>query len=302
MELRHLRYFVMVAEELNVSRAAARLHVSQPAISRQLKDLEEELGGVLFVRSSTGMALSGAGEAFLGHARDILRRARLAVESVRAATGRTPVILTVGYIPTALPSLLGQVLRRFAVKHPDVSVELRESSPHAQVEQLRAGLLDIALVGNPHPGLRDEFEVRTVLRIPVAAVVPDDHRLARRRAVDLAELADDPFVGLAKRTFPGRNEFICETCQRVGFTPRFVANADSLSSMLGLVAAGRGVTLMPADGASLPHPGVVFARLRRPKAFVESAVAWSAHRSSPASTRFIEALERTHAPARRASR
>lgn len=272
MELRHLRYFVMVAEELNVSRAAARLHVSQPAISRQLHDLEDELGVKLFERLKTGIRLSEAGEVFVAHARDVLRRAKAAEEAMRKMSGAKTAPLRVGYLATALPTFLSDTLRVFATRYPHVEVDLREMTPEEQIERLREGAIDVALVGNSCAELKDEFEVRIARRIPMAVVLPDNHALARRKSIDLAELSGDAFIGLAEKRFPGRNELICALCQRAGFTPEFRAKGSTLSSVLGLVGSAKGVTLMPADAAALPHPGAKFVVMKKPQAHVDWAV------------------------------
>lgn len=288
MELRHLRYFVTVAEELNFSRAAARLRVSQPAISRQIKDLEEEAGVQLFARESSGLKLTPAGQTFLAHARDVLRRGNEALKAMAAFRAAPAEKLVIGYIPTALPSFLSDALRAFAAEHPKVSVELRELSPKRQITELRSGKIDLAFIGHPCPELADEFDLRILKRIPLAMAIPDRHHLALRKKVSLHEFSDEDFIGLDEEHFPGRNAFICQTAQQAGFTPRIKHKADSLASLLALVGAARGVALVPKELESLPHRHAAIIPLKN-----SPSLAWSAAAQKEASAlarRFISIL------------
>jgi DNA-binding transcriptional LysR family regulator len=288
MELRHLRYFVTVAEELNISRASARLRISQPAVSRQLRDLEEELRVELFRREKHGLKLTPAGEAFLAHARDLLRRSGDAVKQMAAFSQRPKETLTVGYIAPILACTLTPALRRFSQAHADVEVALRELSPGEQVKALRAGRIDLALLGNPSPGLEREFTLTVLRRIPFEAVLPDNHLLALRKRIALAELKDDPFIGFSEETFPGRNAAICAGCQAAGFTPRFQHHVENLSALLAFVAADKGVTLAPAEVSQLSHPQAVFIPLKPPVPSVISAAARRKDDTNPLLKQLLE--------------
>jgi DNA-binding transcriptional LysR family regulator len=292
MELRHLRYFVMSAEEQNISRASARLNISQPAVSRQLKDLEEELGVKLFNRERNGLQLTQAGETALVHAREILRRSNGLTEAMKGFAGPTMETIRVGFIPTALTGFLADALRQFNANHPNVSVEIRELMPKPQEDALRRGELDLALLGSVCPELRKEFRTQAILKTPVAAVLPDHHRLASRKAIDLAELSEERFVSLDERFFPGRPEMMAELGRRAGFKPVIRFFAEGFSELLGLVAGGAGVAVMPADVAQLPHPRVVFVALRRPKINLISSAAWSKQRESMALLDLLSLLSR----------
>jgi DNA-binding transcriptional LysR family regulator len=273
MELRHLRYFVTVAEELNISRASARLRISQPAVSRQLRDLEEELRVALFIREKHGLKLTPAGQVFLAHARDLLRRSSDAVKQMAAFSEPAKETLTVGYIAPALSNILTPALRRFSQAHPKAGVALREMTPGEQAKALRAGRIDLALLGNPYPDLDREFTVTVLTRIPLQAVLPDNHLLALRKRIALSELEGESFIGFAEETFPGRNDAICAGCQAAGFTPRFGHYVENLSALLALVAAGKGVTLAPAEVSQIAHPQAVFVPLAPPVPSVVSAAA-----------------------------
>jgi DNA-binding transcriptional LysR family regulator len=273
VELRHLRYFVTVAEEKNFSRASARLRISQPAVSRQIKDLEDELGVPLLIRDGHSVRMTAAGETFLAHARDVLKRAANATHEMKRFQDRPVEKLVIGYLAPVLASTLTPALRCFEQKHPKVELDLLELSPTAQIEALRAGQLDLAFIGNPCPELYSEFELTLLQKIRLDAVLPDNHTLALRKQLKLSELANDPFVGFSERTFPGRNETICAICQAAGFTPSIRYHADSLSAALAFIAAGKGVTLMPAEVSRSAHPQTVFVRLHAPPPAIISVVA-----------------------------
>lgn len=282
MELRHLRYFVTVAEELNVSRASARLRISQPAVSRQLRDLEEELGVDLFLRGKAKLKLTAAGEAFLAHARDLLRRSTDAAKEMEQFRPQTRRMITVGYIAPVLASTLTPALRTFNRKSPDVEVVLREMAPGEQAKALRNGRIDLALPGNPCMELAREFEVVELERIPFQAVLPDDHLLALRKSIGLSQLKDEIFIGFDEGQFPGRNDLICRACQQAGFTPRLRDRVEGLSALLAKVAAGSGVTLAPREVGQLPHPGAVFVSLKPPFPSVSSAAVFRKGEPRPA--------------------
>jgi DNA-binding transcriptional LysR family regulator len=281
MELRHLRYFVTVAEELNVSRASARLRISQPAVSRQLRDLEQELGVDLFDRRNSKLKLTPAGETFLAHARDLLRRSQDAASQMAAFRPQSRRTVTVGYIAPVLATVT-PALRAFGQKNPDVEVVLREMTPGDQVQALRDSRIDLALPGNPCPELAHEFEVAILEQIPFEAVLPDNHLLALRKRIGLAELKDDNFIGFDEDRFPGRNDLICRACQEVGFTPRLVHRVESLSALLAKVAAGDGVTLTPREVGQLPHPGAVLIPLKAPFPSAASAAVFRKGEPKPA--------------------
>jgi DNA-binding transcriptional LysR family regulator len=280
MELRHLRYFVMAAEERNISRAAARLNISQPAVSRQIRDLEEELGVSLFDRTSSGLSLTGAGETALAHAQGLLRRASDLAAAMGAFKAPVAKTLHVGFIATALSGFLAAALRTFNQRHGEVGVQIREMSPLEQEEALREGNIDIALLGTACPQLVEKFRVEPIHETPLAVVLPDNHLLALRDSIDLSELSGEPFVSLHERHFPGRPAMLAELGKRAGFIADVRLKADGLQELLGLVAGGFGVGVLPADVAQLPHSGVVFVEMSRPEMILVSSAVWRHDRES----------------------
>ncbi|MEX0326121.1 MAG: LysR family transcriptional regulator [Puniceicoccaceae bacterium] len=275
MELRHLRYFVMAAEEGNISRASDRLNVSQPAVSRQIKDLEEELGVQLFNREPNGLSLTEAGKSALAHAREVLRQSNTMVEAMEAlASRRKSQSIKVGFLPTALPGLLTNALRTFNNHHQAYCVQIHEMSPTQQEEALRNGEIDLGLIGEACPEIKRDFHVDTIRRTEVAVIVPDNHPLAARKSVDLVEFAGDTFVTLHEERFPGRKELMADMFSKAGIQPDVTMRAGGLSELLGLVGAGSGVALAPADLGNLPHPGVVFLKLKKPQRAMLFSAAW----------------------------
>ena len=275
MELRHLRYFVMAAEEANISRAAARLNVSQPAVSRQIKDLEEDLGVTLFHRESKGLRLTEAGEAALAHAREVLRLSSAMSEAMEAFAQRANrASVKVGFLPTALPGFLAEGLRQFNRRHREVCVQIFEMTPSEQEKALREGEIDLALLGEACPEVRRDFEVATFRKTEMAIVVPDDHRLAKRKSADLAELGDESFLTLHEKQFPGRPEMLAGLFSKAGINPEVTIHAKGLTELLGLVGGGVGVAVAPADLDQLPHAGVVFIKMKKPRLTLQFSGAW----------------------------
>lgn len=268
-ELRHLRYFVAVAQEKNITRAAARLFVTQPALSRQIRDLEKILGVELLIRAPGGLTLTPAGQEFLPLAQGLLEQGAEAALAMRRFGECRRRSLAIGYIAPTLGSFLGAALQVFGQRHPQIEIKLFEIPPGRQIEALREGRLDIALVGHACGELDREVELVTLRRIPLDAVLPAVHPLAKRKSLKLTELRHERFVGLDEATFPGRREVIEDAARVAGFTPRIAHSADGLSSMLALIGSGAGVGLVPEEVQHLPHPHAVFIPLRAPKSYID---------------------------------
>jgi DNA-binding transcriptional LysR family regulator len=247
-----------------MTRAAERMHVSQPALSRQVALLEEEVGALLFDRVKKRIHLTEAGRFFLGKARQILCDAELAVQQVREEFGGVRRTLRLGFIGPFLDDLVAPAVREFQQRHPKSKVSLFDLPPSAQIERLRRNELDVAILGNIEDGERALLSVRLLSKHRMAALLPEDHRLARRKSIKLAELASDAWVSLSNAFFPGRREFLREWCGKAGFEPRIVAEPDSLPLMLAAVATGTGVGIIPAHACKLPHSGCVFVPLAPP--------------------------------------
>jgi LysR family transcriptional regulator, benzoate and cis,cis-muconate-responsive activator of ben and cat genes len=243
VELRHLRYFVAVAEAENVLRAATqKLHVSQPAVSRQIRDLEEELGAQLFERTGKSVRLTDAGFLFLKEARAVLEKTDEAVRSVRAFAQAGETELHVGYTPALRAQIVSPTLRAFQRETPRVHVKLHDWSNEKIVTGLRDGRLQLAFI--VRPSKRGEFRdlrFEELLRQPVRLAVPPTHPFAQRRSVSLADAAKEPFVGLTREDFPDYHAYLCAIFAPVKNKPRVIEEHDSMTSVISAIEAGTGV-------------------------------------------------------------
>jgi DNA-binding transcriptional LysR family regulator len=264
VEFHQLRYFIAAAEDLSISAAAKRLHVTQPALSRQIAVLEAELGVALFDRIRKRIHLTDAGRFFLPKARQIVCDAETGAQQLREQFGNARRTLRLGFLTPFLDDLVAPAVREFRQRHPKAQVSLFELPPRAQLDRLRNHELDAAILGNISDGERAFFSIRTLSRHKMAAVLPEDHVLAGKKSIKLSALKAESWVSLSDAFFPGRREFLRSICQQAGFEPQIVNEVDSLSMMLGAVTAGEGVALMPAHAGKLPHGGCVFLPLAAP--------------------------------------
>lgn len=279
MELRHLRYFVAVAQELSFTRAAVRLGVSQPPLGQQIRALEEELGVSLFSRTKRRVALTAAGAALLEEAERTLAQAEAAAEVARRA-GRGEVgRLTIGFISSAGFEVLPRVLRPFRERWPDVRLLLRQMPTAAQAAALEEGTLDMAFLSERLAS--DALEQRVMAAEPLVAVVPSGHPLAVRRTVRLAQLRREAFVIFPREAAPHNYDRIVGLCRDAGFSPRIEQEAQEMQTRVGLVAAGLGVSLLPASARHISIAGAVHLALEDPIAPFEILATWRRSDPSP---------------------
>ena len=244
MELRHLRYFIGVAETENVSRAASELHVSQPALSRQIRDLEDEIGVTLFERTAKSVRLTEPGRVFLKAVREVLERVDKAVKETRAVAGADETELHVGYSPATTARILPSILRAYQRAKPEVRITLHDRSNRKSIAGLRDGELHLAFL----PRLPKASELRDVrfeelTRERIYLVASPDYLLARRRVVKLADAAREPFVGLSREEYPEYHDFLAAIFHSVKQKPRVVEEHDSMSGVISSVEAGAGVAI-----------------------------------------------------------
>lgn len=269
MEFHQLRYFVAAAETGSITAAAVREHVTQPALSRQIALLETRLGVDLFARQKQRIHLTDAGRWFLPRARQLLCDAATSAQQLRESFGKAKRTLRLGFLSPFLDDLVAPVVRELKKKHRGLGVALFDLPPRAQLDRLAAHELDAALLANLEPAHRERYQVKPLSRHRFAAVLSDAHPHATARSLPLSALRLEDWVSLSDHAFPGRREFLRTACAVAGFEPRVVAEVDSVNAMLGAVAAGDGVAIVPAHSAKLPHAGCVFVALQEPAPTVE---------------------------------
>jgi DNA-binding transcriptional LysR family regulator len=245
LELRHLWYFVAVAEELSFSRAAARVGIAQPPLSQQIQKLEALLGCALFDRSGRRVRLTEAGTVLVAEARRLLADAKQTTDLMRRVGRGETGTITIGFWPSTLFSPLPAAVRQFRERHPGVVVRLREIFPPDHAIALRAGTIDVAILREPDPEVG--ISEMPVLVEPFVAVVPADHRLAARRTIEVKILRDEPFVLFPREAAPGVHAKLYQLCRGAGFEPRVLQEAEAWHTIISLVEAGIGVSLIPAS-------------------------------------------------------
>ena len=297
MKLNQLRYFVAVAEELHFGRAAARLRMAQPPLSRQIHELEQELTTRLFNRTNRRVELTDAGRILLEEARVALAHVDHAADATRRAGQGEIGQLVLGVVPTVDTQVFTRILRAFAARYPKVQILMRSLNTSAQVQGLRGGSLQVGFVRLP---VRDDaLTIRLVSREPLVVAIPRGHPLARTRSLTLAMLADEPHVIFPRPVAPGYYDMIVSLYREAGINLRIAQEAEHVQTLLGLVAGGFGVSLVPGTVRTLRPQGVVFRELagRLPRA--ETAVVYRKDDPSEVLRAFVGVVDEASARLRR---
>jgi DNA-binding transcriptional LysR family regulator len=285
VELRHLRYFIAVAEELHFGRAADRLHISQPPLSHQIQDLEREMGVELFRRNRRSVTLTEAGRLFLDETRHVLRDAERAVEIARKAAHGEVGRLSIGSGPAPESWILKKVLSVFLARHPEVRIDFHSLYTQEQVDALGRRQIQ---VGFPLlPIARRGLVVESIGTEPLVVALPASHRLAGQSRIPLTELRKEPFVSVSRDVGPSFHDLVFKACNQAGFTPSIAYETGQVLTVLALVAAGLGVSLQPAAVESSSPDGVVFRRLLPAAPMVEIGMAYRRDDSSPTLSAFL---------------
>jgi DNA-binding transcriptional LysR family regulator len=269
VELRRLRYFVAVAEELHFRRAAAKLHLAQPALSQQVKKLELELGVDLLHRTKRDVSLTPPGEVLLVEARRILRQADDAARAVREAQDGTTGRLRIGHLADALPALVPRAIVRFSTLHPQIRVSLETLDARRAVDDVRSGRLDVAVVGLP--AATSGLTVSQIGTEEVVAALAERHLLSGRSQISLSALSDVPVLVLPRETNPAFYDGLTAACREAGVAPLVVETHESrVEHVLLSVASGAGVALLPSSAADrYITPGVRYSSLEPPAPLTE---------------------------------
>lgn len=289
--IRQLRYFIVVAEELNFTRAAERLQIAQPPLSRQIQNLEQALGFKLLERTNRRVALTAAGDVFLAECHQILSRIEQSIRAAqRIACGEAGQLI-VGFEGAAHNKLIFEIIRQLRTQFPEVELIMQEMPSGKQVEALQQGRLDVGLI---EPiAANGDIEIVPLFFEPLVVALTDTHPLARKDQIALSQLAEEPWV-------TGRSNYGCglllrilDLCRQTGFTPKVHQETNDLQMTLGFVASGLGVTLLP-QSSRLAQPGVVYRPMEPPTPEVQLAIAWK--RKSPVVDSFLKVVETTLGP------
>lgn len=289
MELRHLRYFVTLAETLHFGQAAQRLHISQPPLSQQIKALEEEIGVSLLERTRRKVELTEAGRAFLPAARRILddteQAVRLAQRAAQGEVGELRIGFT-GSLP--FTEVMPNIIYRFRRAYPDVQLNLREAPSTRQIEQLQNDRLDIGFLrGYRDLGSTSGVILFRLLSEPLVVALNESHPMADRPQIAMADLRDEPFINYARYLGVGLPTQVIALCQAAGFTPNIVQEAEEMPTVLGLVAAGLGISLVTVSMAQIRIPHVRYIPLIAEGAHSDIFLAYARHNLSPKVRNFL---------------
>src|SRR5271154_5133101 len=289
MELRHFRYFVAVAEEENVSRAALKLHVSQPGISRQIQDLEDEIGFQLFERSAKSLKLTDAGKVFLAEAKSVLQRADDAVRKAKAVAENAVGELHVGYAPSLTVQILPPMLRAFQGEFPRVRVSLHDLSSEEMLEQLGTRKLQVALTVRPPAKMLRGLSFVELARYAMVVAVAPNHPLAKLKSITLQQVAPEPLIGLNRKDYP---EAYIETKRlfaAVGLKPNFAEEHEGGTGIIAAVEAGRGIALVPSSLACIVGTRVKLLPLKPALPPIVVGAVWRKKNDSELVKKFIAA-------------
>jgi DNA-binding transcriptional LysR family regulator len=288
IELRHIRVFLALAEELHFGRTALRLHVAQSAISQTIRQLEDELGASVFTRTRRDVRLSRAGEAFRSHAHAVLRELDRGAEAARTTIDGETGRLVIRCVLTAALSGLPELIAQYRARYPRVVIDLAAAGTTTQIEFVRTGRCDLAIV--PFQPSIAPLAIREIARGKLCAFVPRGHRFATRRSIALAALANEDLVFLRREVEPQTHRAFVGRCREAGFEPRIAVEVDQLEMMLGSVAAGLGIACISSFVSHLGFPGIIAVPLT-PTVATKICAVWDPQQLAPAAQNFLDLVD-----------
>ncbi|HEY9696211.1 MAG TPA: LysR substrate-binding domain-containing protein [Trichocoleus sp.] len=288
IELRHLRYFIAVAEELHFGRAAERLHMAQPPLSQQIRQFEAELGFQLFYRTKRSVQLTEAGETFLLEARKLLRQLDQAVQTGRQVSRGEKGQLAIGFVSSAAYNVLPGILQSARTYLPEVKLELHELTTDQQLQWLSESRIDVGFI---RPPIDDSFlQTMTILEEPLVVALPENHSLIHQSCISLLSISSAPFILFPRLLAPGLYDQIISLCQQSGFSPNVVQEAIQMQTIISLVAAEIGIAIVPISLQNLQRTGVVYRSLIEPTPKAQIAIVWRKDDRSAVIQRFLEVV------------
>jgi DNA-binding transcriptional LysR family regulator len=294
MELRHLRYFVAVAEELNFARAARRVRIAQPSLTKQIQQLEQELGFPLLYRTKKKVELLDTGRVLLDEAQVLLRQAEKAIQTTRRTHTGESGRLVIGFSPSAAPEVLPRILRRYHALYPNVVVDLLEIASTKNAEALLESLMSVAVVRSPSFLNRELFCFEIIQRERFVIALPDTHPLAKQKSIRIKALASEPLIVPPLQPGWGYSEAIFQIFRDNGIEPRITEEATQALAVITLVAGGFGVALVPVSISNLRLPGVTYRPIKGRCRTSDLTLVW--RRDSRASTvrAFLEVVRKEY--------
>jgi DNA-binding transcriptional LysR family regulator len=298
MELRHLRYFRTVASELHFGRAAEKLHIAQPPLSHQIRQLETELGFELFNRTKRSVALTPAGHVFLTQVDRIFQQLEQAIEIGRKTSRGELGQISIGFVGSATYNILPSILQQFRDRYPQVHIELHELTTDRQLIWLHEGKIDIGLMRPPI--IEPDVSSQVIFQESLVVALPVTHQLATMATIDLASLATEPFILFPRQLAPGLYDPIITICQAAGFSPLVVQECIQMQTIVSLVSANMGVSILPESIQEVQRYGVVYKPIQDPTVPISTlvrqlatiSIVWRTNDDSPTINRLLEiALE-----------
>jgi DNA-binding transcriptional LysR family regulator len=290
VELRYLLYFATVAEQRSFTRAAGKLRIAQPAISQQIRTLEEELGVKLLLRTKRSVRLTAAGQVFLREAKDILNRVEQSRAHVRQAAQGATGTLAIGCFGWTTSLFLPELIHAYRTRYPAVRITLDELLPRDQLDALEAGRIDVGFTRSLPKTKASRFLQERVYRDRVVAALPARHALAGFREISLEQLADEDWVFLTRRSSPEVVDEFTLLCANAGFSPRIINEATRVQTVFTMIAAGIGVSVTPSYIRRFNPPGVTFVPIRPEPPPIDLVVARPPGEPPPTVAAFLEML------------
>lgn len=286
MELRHLRYFIAVAEHLHFGRAAKRLAMAQPPLSQQIKSLEEEIGVMLFMRTKRQVELTAAGEVFLDEARKTITQADQAIRAAQRAARGEIGQLAVGFVSSAVYGKIPSIFRLMRTRYPEVSLLLQDLTSEEQVEAMKMNRIDVGLL-RPPVAAAESLAMRVIWQEPLMVALPSGNPMARETEIAVESLAKESFIQIPRHVAPGFYDQFIRICAQAGFSPKIVQEARTTPTIVSLIAGGIGVSILPDSLRSLQRSGVVYRPLRSPAPTTDMAAIWRPDDASPTLRSFL---------------
>lgn len=295
MELRHLKYFKTVAEELHFGKAADRLNMAQPPLSTQIRHLEEELGIPLFHRTKRRVELTKEGEVFLEKVYQILKNLDESIETVRKVNRGEIGEISIGFLASSAYDVLPTIIKYYRKQYPSIHVNLKQLTSVGQLKALKEGTIHIGIISEPFEN--DAFNFEVIRREPMVVALPREHPLASENSpIDLIELENDPFILTGRESNQIYYDRIINSCGEVGFSPNIIQETKEMSTLISLVSAGIGIAIVPDSIKALLQNEVIYRKIKNNKFTTVTALVWENKSQSPIVNGFVELVKESVIP------